>query len=91
MVRGARRAGEEREGVWVAKRGMLMLLRPTEGVDPGELDEAAWRKIETAYISVVRITHLASSRQLGFWFCGIVRWERWCPSDRGAGLGVVGS
>jgi hypothetical protein len=47
MVRGA---GEEREGVWVAKRGMLMLLRRTEGVDPGELDEAAWRKIETAYI-----------------------------------------
>jgi hypothetical protein len=63
MVKGA---SEEREGVWVAKRVMLMSLRRTEGVDPGKLDEVAWRKIETAYISVVPFMHLARSRQLCF-------------------------
>ena len=63
--------GEERqgdgEGSRRGKRGCVggetrnvdVVEAETEGVDPGTLDEVAWRKIETAYISVVPFMHLA--------------------------------
>jgi hypothetical protein len=40
-------------------RSVDVVEAETEGVDPGTLDEVAWRKIETAYISVVPFMHLA--------------------------------